>query len=319
VNINRGLLFWGLALITAGAVALLVQQDVIDRGIFSDWWRLWPLILNVIGRAIILARTPFAVVGTVLAAVLLGVAGGALVTTGVSINCGGNLPTDLQTQKGSFTGSDASVLLDFNCGRLDVSTVSGSDWEARTGVTGNRDIRLSSDADSLTIRSPEGGFGWNEGRQRWEVDLGSEVTYDLDINGNAADGTFDLAGGSFSRLNIDPNAISMTVILDGASVSDFGLSMNAGSAKFRTDADTDLAGSIDMNAGSIDFCTAPGAAVRFRVDANITFSHNLDDSNLGRSGDTWRSDNFEGADHVIDLTLSGNAASFTLNPQGGCS
>lgn len=319
MNINRGLLFWGLALITAGAVALLVQQDVIDRGFFTDWWRLWPVILIVIGLSIVLARTPFALVGTVLAALLLGVAGGALVTTGVSINCGGDLPTNLQTRNGSFSGSDASVTLDFNCGQLDVSSVSGSDWEARTGINGNGEIRLSSDSDSLTIRSPEGGFNWDQGRQRWEVDLGSEVTYDLDINANAADGTFDLSGGSFSRLNIDPNAISAKVVLDGATVDDFELSMNAGSADFRTDADTDLSGSIHMNAGSVNFCTAPGAAIRIRVDANITFSHNLDDSGLNRSGDTWTSSTFAGADRAIDLTLSGNAASFTLNPQGGCS
>lgn len=319
MNINRGLLFWGLALITAGAVALLVQQDVIDRGFFSDWWRLWPLVLIVIGLAIVLARTPFALVGTVLAALLLGVAAGGLVTSGVNVGCGGNLPSDLQAQNGSFSGGNASVTLDFNCGRLDISTVSGSGWEARTGVNGDRDIRLSSDSDSLTIRSPEGGFSWDQGKQRWEVDLGSDATYDLDINANAADGTFDLSGGSFSRLNIDPNAISMKVILDGTSVDDFGLSMNAGSADFQTNADTDLSGSIDMNAGSIDFCTAPGAAIRIRVDANITFSHNLDGSSLNRSGETWTSEGFDGADRAIDLTLHGNAASFTLNPQGGCS
>ncbi len=321
MNINRGLLFWGLALITAGAVALAVQRDLIDRDAIAGTWRLWPLILIVIGLAIVLARTPFALVGTVLAAVLLGFGAGALVSSGGSFNiaCGGDLPSDLHTQYGSFSGSSAKITLDFNCGRLDVSTVGGSGWEARTGVSGDREVRLSSGGDSLTIRSPGGGFRFDEGRQRWEVDLGTELTYDLEINGNAADSSLDLAGGSFSILSIDPNAISMTVDLGGASVDDFDLSMNAGSAKFQTDADTAMTGSVDMNAGSIDFCTAQGTALRFRVDANITFSHNLNDSDLNRSGDTWTSDGFEGADRAIDLTLSGNAASFTLNPQGGCS
>jgi hypothetical protein len=319
VRINRGLLFWGLALITAGVTALAIQQGYIDRDIVTGAWRLWPLILIVIGLSIILARTPFAAVGTILAALLLGFGAGALVGVGPTISCGGDLPSNLQSQDGSFSGGSATVTLDFNCGRLDVATTSGSGWEARTGLTGDREIRLSSTSDSLTIRSPEGSWSWDQGRQRWEVDLGIDVTYDLDVNANAADGNLDLAGGTFSRLNIDPNAISMGVVLDGASVDEFELSMNAGSAKFQTDADTDLKGTIDMNAGSIEFCTAPDAAVRFTVDANITFSHNLDDSGLSRSGETWTSDNFDGAERVIDLTLSGNAASFTLNPQGGCS
>ena len=34
MNYNRGLLFWGLALITGGAVALAAQQGYIDR----DCW-----------------------------------------------------------------------------------------------------------------------------------------------------------------------------------------------------------------------------------------------------------------------------------------
>ena len=319
MNINRGLLFWGLALITAGATALAVQQGIIDEDLVSGVWRLWPVILIAIGLSIVLARTPYSVVGTILAALILGIAAGALVTVGPSISCTGDLPTDLQTQDGSFSGSSANVTLDFNCGRLDVSLADGAGWQARTGVTGDREVRLSSTDDSLTVRSPEGGFGINEGKQRWEIQLGSEPTYDLQINANAADASFDLAGGTFSRLEVDPNAVSMRFDLSGAQVDDFGLSMNAGSTRFQTDADTSMDGSISMNAGSVEFCTAPGAALRVVVSANITFSHNLDDSDLNRSGDTWTSDNFESADHVIDLRLSGNAASFKLNPEGGCS
>lgn len=319
MRINRGLLFWGLALITAGVTALAIQQGYIDRDLVTGAWRLWPLILIVIGLSIILARTPFAAVGTILAALLLGFGAGALVSVGPSVSCGGDLPTDLRAQDGSFSGSSATITLDFNCGRLDVATTDGSDWEARTGATGDRDSQLSSTASSLTIRSPEGGWSWDQGRQRWEVDLGTDVTYDLDVNANAADANLDLTGGSFSNLSINPNAIGLKVVLDAASVDDFGLSMNAGSAKFQTDAETDLRGSIDMNAGSVEFCTAPGAAARFTVEANITFSHNLDDSGFNRSGDTWTSDGFDGADRFVDITLHGNAASFTLNPQGGCS
>lgn len=322
MNINRGLLFWGLALITAGATALGVQQGYIDRDVVAGAWRLWPLILIAIGVSIVLARTPFSVLGTILAALILGVAGGALVTAGaggINFACGGSEPTNLQSQDGTFAGDAGSVSLDFNCGTLIVSTTDGSGWQARTGATGGSAPRVSSGSDSLTIRSPENGFRFGEGRQRWEVQLGTAPSYDLQVNINAADATYDLTGGRFSRVNVDPNAGSMRFDLSGASIDDFTLSMNAGSAKIQTDADTAMAGTISMNAGSIQLCTATGAALRIRVDANITFSHNLEGSGLNRSGETWTSSGFDGADHRIDLTLEGNAASFTLNPEGGCS
>jgi hypothetical protein len=103
-------------------------------------------------------------------------------------------------------------------------------------------------------------------------------------------------------------------------VDDFDMSMNAGSAEIQTDAETALAGRFTMNAGSFELCVPDEAALRITVaDSNFTFSHNLDDSGLTRSGETWTSDAFDGADRFIDLRLEGNAASFTLNPDGGCS
>ncbi len=77
MHLHRGLLFWGLALIVAGATTLAVQQGYVDKDLVANAWRLWPLILVAIGLAIILSRTPLAPLGTIAAAVVVGVAGGA--------------------------------------------------------------------------------------------------------------------------------------------------------------------------------------------------------------------------------------------------
>jgi hypothetical protein len=42
MRLDRGLLFWGLALITTGAVALAVEFRYVDRDVVSGAWRLWP-------------------------------------------------------------------------------------------------------------------------------------------------------------------------------------------------------------------------------------------------------------------------------------
>lgn len=321
MHINRGLLFWGLALITAGAVALAVQQDFIDRDAVAGAWRLWPLILVAIGLAIVLARTPFAALGTVAAALVLGVAVGAAISVGpgLAVNCGSGNPASLKTQSGAFSGGSASVNLDFNCGTLVVSAAPGSGWEARTGSTGDGEARLESSAGELRIESPDRGVGLDQGRQRWEVDLGSEATYDLDVSVNAADSTFDLAGLQLSRLRVDPNAGSLFFDLSSSRVDELEISMNAGSAEVQTNAGTDLDGSIDMNAGSLKLCVDPGVGLQLSVNANFTFSTNFDGAGLERAGDTWTSSGYASAAHHIVLRLSGNAASVTLNPEGGCS
>ncbi|HET6648976.1 MAG TPA: DUF5668 domain-containing protein [Candidatus Limnocylindria bacterium] len=320
MRINRGLVFWGVALITAGAVALAIQSGVIAGESARDLWRFWPVVLIVIGIAVIAARTPFALVATLVAGLVVGGMAGTLITGwpgGIGIGCGGQAD-ELVSSEGSFAGS-ASVDLDFNCGELAISTAAGSDWSVGARYGGGNEPRISADDGSLRVSADaDGPFGFADRRQEWNVTLPTDADLGLSVDANAASSQLDLDDATFTELGIDANAGEVKMRLPGASVDGLSIDANAGSISIDTDEATTLSGSIEMNAGSLELCVAESASVAITVDEdNITFSHNLDDSGLTRTGDTWS--NGGGGAAAITLTVSGNAASFTLNPEDGCS
>jgi hypothetical protein len=107
--------------------------------------------------------------------------------------------------------------------------------------------------------------------------------------------------------------------LTEAQVELLDLSLNAGSAGVTIGPGMSMDGVLSVNAGAIEVCTADGVALSVTTSSNITFSHNLDESDLRQVGDTWSTAGYADATDQVDIQLDGNAGSFTLNPEGGCS
>ena len=328
MNFHRGLLFWGLALVTGGAVALAAQQGYIDSHVLAGGWRLWPLILIAIGFSILGSRTPFAIVGTVVAALVVGTAGGALIAVGpAGFNCGGSDPTNLTTRQGTFADS-ASVKLDFNCGTLEVAidnprlAVSHA-WTVETGQNGGSPARITSASDRLEVSTSNDTNWFDQGRQRWDVMLPAATRYSLEISPNAADTNVNLSDGTFTLVSMHPNAGSVSLNLTDARVDVLDLSLNAGSASIMVGhGAADISGALSVNAGSIELCMAGAVVWRFTVEQNMTFSTNLAELGFGHDGNVWSYSPPLAPGTVyssLDLHITGNAGRFTLNPEGGCS
>jgi len=319
MQVNRGFAFWGVALITAGAVALAIQSALIPEDAARQAWRLWPVVLIIVGLSVIASRTPFALIATVLAGLVAGGLAGTLVAglpDGLSVGCGGE-PTETAAQDGTFDRS-AEVVLDFNCGDMVVTTASGSDWSVEARHGSDREPQISSSGNSLRVGAEGDGFipFTQEGRQEWDVVLPTDTTLDLTVDANAASSQLSLDDADLSNLAIDANAGDVHIGLAGASVAHVEIEANAGSLSMEADASTSLDGTVEMNAGSLELCAPDAVVVAITIaDDNVTFSHNLDDLELTRQGDTWSTGDGEAN---VRLSIEGNAASFTLNPEGGC-
>ena len=132
---------------------------------------------------------------------------------------------------------------------------------------------------------------------------------------NAGSASVVLAGATVARVTTDMNAGDLVIDGTGASIDRLDASMNAGRARI-TLASASVEGSISANAGALELCVPSDAALRFEVEEQFTFATNLEERGLTRDGDTWTRAGT--SDTVIDLDIEGNAASLTLDPEGGC-
>ena len=321
MRINTGLVFWGVTLITAGVVALAVQAG-----------RHRPRE-RAAGVAVLAGhhhrhrprghRGPHAVrrcIATVVAGLVVGGMAGTLVAgfpDGFSFGCGGNADETV-SEEGSF-GTDAEVDLNLNCGDLDVTTAAGVRLVGRSAVLGRRPPdRVREPAACASSRATNFSlFGAGDADQSWDVTLPTDPTHrPRRSTPTPPRATLDLDGATCRLSAIDANAGEVDLRLPGASVGELSVEANAGSISIDVDDGTELAGSVEMNAGSLDLCVPDGVGLAITMaDDNVTFSHNLDELGLTREGDVWRS----GSGDAITLSVEGNAASFTLNPDGGCS
>jgi hypothetical protein len=316
MRVRRGLLFWGLFLISLGAVPLLVKTGTVDAATLAGAFHLWPIILIAIGLGLVAGRSQVALVGTVATAIILGIVAGAALATGGAWfgllgDCArGRDVTTHEAQAGTFT-SPAAVQLQLNCGEVQIATQPGTDWVLDANAGGPQP-EVTAAQDRLQVSSPDNGARY----QAWVLRLPSTALGDIDLRANAGSGTVDLSGARLASFIAEINAFDLSVDAGGATIDRVNLTMNAGRSRIILGSGP-VSGSLSVNAGAIELCVPAGSQLRIHLTDQITFAHNLDDRGLAKSGGTWTRSGGDPAS-AIDLSVSGAAASFTLDPDGGC-
>ncbi len=319
--VSRGAVFWGLALITAGIVVLALQQGLLTEDLVGqavDWW---PLILIGAGVAIVFSGT-LGVIATALAGVLVGVLIGGFIGGAASLptSCGSDDPPPLIAfQDGSFDGA-GNVEVELSCATLEVVGESGDQWTVEADEQAAGILEVADDEGSLSVRTAEDIGFESEHRLHVGVTVPAEAGTSVTSRLNAGDATLDFSGGQWGSLVVDGNAVSIHVDLSDAEAGTLDSTLNAGSLRLLLDATTQIGdAALSANAGSFDLCAPDELGLQITVSENVATGHNLEEAGLTQDGDVWRTPNYDAAENQVDITFSGNAASFTLNPEGGCS
>jgi len=317
MHVRRGLLFGGLFFVTVGAINLLARSGTIDVTRLEDVWSLWPLILVGIGIALLLGRSRFAIIGTIIAAVTVGaIVGGVIATGGGWIvgftDCGGGPQSGDQTtsEVGGFEGP-STIDLSIRCGQLAVDTDAGKGWTFGASYRGPAPL-VNGTGNLLQVRVPDGaGVRY----QDWTVSAGTQTLSQLKVQANAASASIRLAGATLQGFDLQANAGDVRV--DGTNATIKGIDVQVNAARARITLDGQSSGQMQVNAGAIDLCVPKDASLHLVVQEQLTFATNLGDAGLAQQGNLWtRAGSADGG--TIDLAISGNAASLTLDPEGGC-
>lgn len=325
MHVRRGFLGWGVFLILAGSVPLLVRSGTLSEDQIGRLWTLWPLILIGIGIGLILSRTRFAFVGGLVVAATLGLMAGGLLSTGVDRLSTGACGPDTSAvafpaQDGTMTGDSGSVDVDLNCGNLTLTAAAGAAWHVEGSDAKGSGPTVEAEEDSLTVRSRDDSNAWWDlgPRDSWAITLPGDPRLDVELRLNAGSSTVTLAGATLETLDLVLNAGSTRVDLTSvSSIGSVDFTLNAGAINL-TLPSTSMTGTIQANAGAVKLCAPAGVALRLETGDSIVASYDYAGEGLVQDGSVWSTPGFEGAPVKIDLRTRANAGSFTLNPEGGC-
>lgn len=324
MRIDRRLLGWGLFLIIVGAIPLLVRGGYLDRDLVGDWPSLWPLLLIGWGLGLVLRRTPGELLGSAISVAVLGIMVGGLIATGFGGfpafgACGdGTAATSFAGRSGALSET-GRINVEFNCGTLTLRAVDGSDWSVGGKGPDGKGPDIEANAGRAVIKARDEDFrGFIDASSTWEVEVPRTPTVDLGITLNAGEGTVDMARANLDALNMTLNAGSLTFDLAAAAaLATVNGTVNAGSAAF------DLPGTVTdanltLNAGSVTVCLPEGTPLRITWNGTLG-SNNFDSLGLDKIDDQhWMTAGLDSADSHLELDVSANAGSFTLQLGGSC-
>jgi hypothetical protein len=325
VHARSRLLNWGVFLIVIGAFALAVQSGLVEAGAAGQLLRWWPILLIVIGLSIVLGRTAFPLLGGVLVAATAGLFVGALVAGGIgsfSNACTGGDAADgeVTTRNGTFTGlGGGRVELELTCVDLVVDRQPGSEWRIEFPA-GGREPVIDATEDRLDVRSQDAGLFGGAQRNGWQVTLPQAPDLIVYTTLNASKATMRLGDGGLMLFSGTLNATDARLDLAAADMSrgPLNLALNASSTTvLLPESGTGASGAITVNASSLTLCVAP--TMNLDLNAHETLSsNNFAAAGLAQSGERWHTSEPSTVGPRVELNITSNVSSITLDRSGGC-
>lgn len=289
-----GRLFWGLFFVVIGGLFLLQNMDIVDVN-FADAWKLWPLLIVLMGLSILSIRSVFWRITAVLAAVL---SVGAIAAAALGYFPDSNKNVETSTVSVSQENKGINNLeLSIKTGAGDLRVTSHDGDEAVTATlesdvaTLKESSSWSNDTQHVVLSTDSNNLWWlGSFKNDLNVSVSEHLPLTLDIDVGASSADLDLRNTYLSSLVIDTGASSLNARL-GDRVD--RVSVN-----------------IDAGASSVDVYAPKDSGVRINLDSGLSstnFSGLVDKGN-----GIWESPDYDAADKQIEISAKIGAGSLDL-------
>ncbi len=257
---TAGRAIWGLILILIGGAFLAANLGVLDWGFVISLWRLWPLVLVLLGlRVIFRGRNQWAAAALMLAVVAGGVAIAVADWKADGWASGSRVVQIEGPAAAGFTSAQATI--DIGAARVDIrggdsGTLVRGTYESRREpvisqlpAQGTYRLKIAQRGSSLSLFPV-----FNPTREKLDLTLAPGIPWTIDVDTGATDATLDLGRVTLERLTIDAGASSIDVtvgseVVDRAQVVIKG---GAGSFKLRVPRTLDLTVRTDSAISSVN-------------------------------------------------------------------
>lgn len=296
-------LFWPILLIGAGVIFLLYNLGLLHTDPWPLLWRLWPIVLIVIGLDILLGRR--SVLGGLFSAVFALLLIGAVVAL---LFAAQNYPAlldlgtpELQSERITHPLGEvrqASVEIDFpgGTGYLLGLDDSSNLIEADLHYYGTLADGFSVAGSQAEVRlsSRRRGFGWWDARQeRWNVGLNPRVEYNLKLEAGSGDYEFDLRPFTLRSLGVELGSGQARLTLPEA-------------GQYRCE--------LNVGSGSLNLHVPEGVAVRveYEVGSGALNAPGLTPLNREQHSGVYESAGFSQTGHYVIIRLDIGSGSVTI-------
>ncbi|MEO8609880.1 MAG: DUF5668 domain-containing protein [Chloroflexota bacterium] len=330
---NGRSLFWPLILIGAGLVWLLTNVGILQPASLNILFRLWPVILIVLGLNLLLGRRSPAV-GT-----LIGLGGVAVVILLMLVGPSLGWAKSAEVKTASYEeavgdAQSAHISLDLSVADTTVKALTDSNdlFQADLTYIGDLDYEVVNEpVKTISLRQVNESNGgirfldWNfwdhDQKLNWDIGLSKNVPLDLDVTSGVSNSTLDLQDLDLTSLHVNSGVGSTELTLPAMQDSyTVDISGGAGSTNITVEEGTTVDFTIQGGVGSVTVDVPEGAAVRVEASTGVG-SVNVPTNFASVSGDThkfvgedgvWESAGFENSDRPIVIHYEDGVGTLTV-------
>ncbi len=325
--------FWPTVLVGIGVIWLLRNLEILSAANLAVLFRLWPLLLILIGLDLLFAcNNPRlgAMLGlsTVIIALALMFVGPALGWGKVDVK-----KASYSEPKGSATS--ASITLDMSLGSMtvkplsepanaleaDISYIGTMNYTSNNAAPGAavRDVRISQANENRFFNF----FDWYPGSEdlRWDVRLAKDLPIALSINGGVSETTLDLGDLTLTGLSINGGVGKTTMTLP-ATKERYSVRISGGVGESNLTIKDGAALDISVNGGvGTTVVNLPKeAAVRIEATGGLGgvnvpsgFIHvSGDDNSFGNNRGVWETQDFARSERQIRISFNAGIGGLTV-------